>query len=236
MMTVKQVSILTGVSVRTLHHYDAIGLLRPAAVTQAGYRLYDDASLARLQSILLFRQLQFPLEEIRRILDSPDFDPAEAIGQQIHLLELQRGRLDEMIALAREIQEKGMCFMDFQPFDDGKIQAYRQEVRDRWGNTEAYREYAQRPETEDGGDLMALFTGMGKLRRLHPGDEAVQEQVAAIQAFITGHYYTCTPEILASLGKMYVDDARFRQTIDQAGGPGTAAFTAQAIAIYCEKT
>ena len=80
MRTVKEVSKLTGVSVRTLHHYDAIGLLKPTAVTQAGYRLYDDEALGRLQSILLFRELQFPLKEIQAILDSPGFDRSQALA------------------------------------------------------------------------------------------------------------------------------------------------------------
>mgnify|MGYP000881895910 CR=1 FL=1 len=90
MKTVKEVSRITGVSVRTLHHYDAIGLLKPTAVTEAGYRLYDDAALERMQSILFFRELQFPLKDIKRILDAPDFDPMTALAQQVHLLEMQR--------------------------------------------------------------------------------------------------------------------------------------------------
>ena len=90
MKTVREVSRITGVSVRTLHHYDAIGLLKPTAVTEAGYRLYDDAALERMQSILLFRELQFPLEDIKRILDAPDFDPITAFAQQVHLLDMQR--------------------------------------------------------------------------------------------------------------------------------------------------
>ena len=89
MRTVNEVSKLTGVSVRTLHHYDAIGLLKPTEVTEAGYRLYDDTALSRLQNILLFRELQFPLKEIKAILDSSNFDPLEALAQQIELLELQ---------------------------------------------------------------------------------------------------------------------------------------------------
>ena len=113
MKTVKEVSLLTGVSVRTLHHYDAIGLLKPTRVTEAGYRLYDDTALGRLQTILLFRQLQFPLKEIRDILDSPDFDPMEALTQQIHLLELQRQHLDNLISHARKIQTTGVTLMDF---------------------------------------------------------------------------------------------------------------------------
>ena len=106
MRTVKEVSKLTGVSVRTLHHYDAIGLLKPTAVTQAGYRLYDDAALGRLQTILLFRELQFPLKEIKAILDSPGFDRSQALEQQIALLELQYQRMGELLAFAREMQKK----------------------------------------------------------------------------------------------------------------------------------
>ena len=93
MKTVKEVSLLTGVSVRALHHYDAIGLLKPAKVTEAGYRLYDTASLERLQQILLFRELEFPLKEIKAILESPDFDRNKALEQQISLLELKKEHL-----------------------------------------------------------------------------------------------------------------------------------------------
>ena len=81
MKTVNEVSKLTGVSVRTLHHYDEIGLLKPTSTTEAGYRLYDDTALERLQHILLFRELQFPLKDIKAILDSPDFDPMDYLGQ-----------------------------------------------------------------------------------------------------------------------------------------------------------
>ena len=95
MKTVKQVSKLTGVSVRTLHHYDEIELLKPARVTEAGYRLYDDASLCRLHAILLLKELQFPLGQIREILDSPGFDPMQALQQQIELLELQKKLKDQ---------------------------------------------------------------------------------------------------------------------------------------------
>lgn len=105
MKTVKEVSRITGVSVRTLHHYDAIGLLKPTAVTEAGYRLYDDAALKRMQSILLFRELQFPLKDIKRILDAPDFDPMTALAQQVRLLEMQREHLEQLISHAREIQQ-----------------------------------------------------------------------------------------------------------------------------------
>ena len=108
MRTVNEVSKITGVSVRTLHHYDAIGLLKPTRVTEAGYRMYDDAAISRLQSILLFRELQFPLKEIKTILDSPEFDCMEALTQQIELLELQYKRIGELLSFAREIKDKGV--------------------------------------------------------------------------------------------------------------------------------
>ena len=115
--TVKEVSRLTGVSIRALHHYDAIGLLKPSRVSEAGYRFYDGEALKRLQTILLFRQLQFPLKQIKAILDSPDFDPASAIADQIRLLELQREHLDNLIRHARQIQKEGIT-MEFSVFDN----------------------------------------------------------------------------------------------------------------------
>ena len=126
MRTVKEVSKLTGVSVRTLHYYDAIGLLKPTKVTEAGYRMYDDAALSRLQNILLFRELQFPLKEIKVILDSPNFNEEEAIAQQIRLLELQYKHIGELISFAREIQSKGVRTMNFEVFDTNEIEQSKQ--------------------------------------------------------------------------------------------------------------
>ena len=123
MMTIHEVSKLAGVSVRTLHHYDAIGLLPPTALTEAGYRLYDDTALARLQSILLFRELEFPLKDIKSILDNPKFDQATALTDQIKLLELRQNRLGQLIALARETLETGVTPMKFDAFSKTEILA-----------------------------------------------------------------------------------------------------------------
>ena len=235
MKTVNQVSRLTGVSVRTLHHYDAIGLLKPSEVTEAGYRLYDNAALRRLQTILLFRELEFPLQEIRRILDSPSFDAAAAIEDQIKLLELRRQHLDGLIAHARQIQKTGVIPMNFKPFDTAKIDEYAAEAKAKWGKTDAYREYEQRGKGADAADaLMALFAEVGKLRHLSPDAQEVQSAVARIQTFITENYYNCTKEIFAGLGRMYVADERFRENIDRAGGEGCAEFVSRAIEIYCK--
>ena len=234
MRTVNEVSRLSGVSVRTLHYYDQIGLLKPTVTTDAGYRLYDGAALKRLQSILLFRELRFSLREIKEILDSPGFDERQAIAQQKKLLVLERERVDRLIALAEKMEKKGVSGVEFEAFDNSELEQYKVEVREKWGNTSAYREYEARGSKTGQSDMMALFAAFGKLRGLDAKDTRVQRQIAALQQFITEHYYTCTNEILRSLGEMYTADERFRKNIDAAGGEGTAAFVQKAIAVYCE--
>ena len=240
MRTVKEVSKLTGVSVRTLHHYDAIGLLKPTKVTEAGYRMYDDTALSRLQNILLFRELQFPLKEIKAILDSPDFDPAEAIAQQIELLELQYKHIGELIILAREIQRKGVTTMNFKVFDKSEIEHYKAEAIAKWGKTQAYQDYAKKTATQSEDEqkeianrLLGVFSELGSLRHLAPAAKEVQEKISVLQKFITDNYYVCTNEILSGLGQMYVGDERFKNNIDSAGGDGTAEFVSRAISVYC---
>ena len=229
MMTIHKVSKLAGVSVRTLHHYDATGLLPP---TEAGYRLYDDTALARLQSILLFRELEFPLKDIKRILDDPNFDRSAALEDQIKLLELRRKQLGKLIALARETLKTGVTPMKFDAFDKTEQARFAAEVKEKWGGTAAYQEYGS---AGDSAELMAQFAALGKLKNLAPAAPEVQNAICKLQQFITDHFYTCTPEILAGLGEMYVADERFRENIDKAGGEGTAAFVSRAIAAYCGK-
>ena len=237
MLTVKEVSSLTGVSVRTLHYYDAIGLLKPQKVTEAGYRLYGGAELRRLQNILLFRELQFPLKEIKEILDSTNFNPQEAIAQQIELLELQYKHIGELISFAREIQNKGVKTVNFDVFNKTELEQYKKEVRERWGNTHAFKEYEQRnaSKIEFSNEFMSLFSEFGALKSKDPAEKCVQDKVRALQSFITEKFYTCTDEILMGLGEMYVSDERFKQNIDSAGGEGTAEFVKQAISCYCNK-
>ena len=241
MKTVKEVSSVTGVSVRALHHYDAIGLLKPTRVTEAGYRLYDDTALRRLQTILLFRELQFPLKEIREILDSPGFDQKEALKQQIHLLELQRQHLDTLISHARKIQMTGVTIMDFTPFDHSEIDEYAAQAKEKWGKTDAYKEFEQKTAGQspaqmqsDGDALMAIFAQFGAIRHTSPASAEAQTLVAKLQGFITEHYYTCTKPILLGLGQMYIAGDSMTENIDRAGGEGTAEFAHQAIDIYCK--
>ena len=240
MRTVNEVSKLTGISVRTLHHYDAIGLLKPTDVTKAGYRLYDDTALSRLQNILLFRELQFPLKEIKAILDNPGFDPLEALTQQIELLELQHKHIEELLSFAREIQKKGVSEMNFGVFDNSAVEQYKAEAKKKWGDTKEYKEYEQNQKNghdfnETAVSMMHLFTEIGALRQLPPADKAVQAKIGDLQNLITSNYYTCSFEIFHELGQMYVNDKRFKHNIDKAGGEGCAEFVQQAIEIYCSK-
>lgn len=239
MKTVKEVSALTGVSVRTLHHYDAIGLLKPAKVTEAGYRLYDEQDLRRLQTILLLRELEFPLKEIKQILDAPGFDPVAALEQQIRLLELRREHLDKLIDHAKALQRTGGNFMKFDAFDDSKIDAYAAEAKAKWGKTEAYKEFQQKTQGQskeqqrkDGDGLMAIFAEMGKIRELSPESEEAQALIRKLQTYITDHYYTCTLQILKGLGQMYIAGDSMTDNINAAGGPGTAEFAHRAIEVY----
>lgn len=241
MKTVSEVSRETGISVRTLHYYDQIGLLRPDAETESGYRLYGPAALERLGQILFFRSLEFPLKEIKAILDAPSFDPSEALEQQIKLLTLKRDHFDQLITLALNLQKEGGRAMDFNTFDTGKIDAYAEEVKERWSKTDAYREYKSKTGEyqdedweESGKALMDQLKRFSALTGLSCGDPRVQKEVAKLQQVITDNYYTCTDEILASLGEMYVGDERFRKSIDQFG-EGTADFVSKAIACHCKK-
>ena len=241
-MSVHEVVKLTGITARTFHYYDEIGLLKSTKVTGAGYRMYDDKALSRLQNILLFRELEFPLKEIKVILDSPDFDPSEAIAQQIELLELQYKHIGELIIFAREIQNKGVTTMNFDVFDKSEIKRYEAEVKAKWGNTKAYQEYQQKDITRNEGDyskianeLMTMFSELGELKHLTPNADEVQKKISALQKFITDNYYVCTNEIFSGLSEMYVCDERFKSNIDKAGGDGTAGFVKQAIAVHCSK-
>lgn len=241
MKTVKEVSALTGISVRTLHHYDAIGLLKPSGVTRAGYRLYDDEALGRLQTILLLRELQFPLKEIKEILDRPGFDPKDALADQIRLLEIQRDRLDGMIAHARNLQKTGVRNMDFSAYHSEKQERYAAEAKAKWGKTDAWKEYEEKTADKSkeqlqdaGAGLMDIFAEIGALRHTSPASPEAQALVKKLQRYITAHFYTCTPQILRGLGQMYIAGGEMTENIDRAGGAGTAEFACKAIEIYCK--
>lgn len=243
MMTVHEVSKLSGISIRTLQYYDSIGLLKPADYTEAGYRLYDDASLEKLQIILLFRELEFPLKDIKKLIENPNFDTGKALDQQMRLLELRREHIDNLLNLAKGLKKRGADnLMDFSAFDKKKIEQYAEEAKRTWGDTDAYKEYAAKAKDRTpeesfniGKDLMKIFTEFGGMKDLPPESEEVQKQVKKLQDYITEHMYTCTKEILSQLGSAYSAGGEMNENIDKAGGPGTGVFADKAIQIYCSK-
>lgn len=236
MLTVHEVGKITGVTIRTLRYYDRIGLLYPAARTEAGYRLYDNADLLRLQRILLLRELEIPLRDVKRLLECTEAEQREAIGHQILLLELKKERTEKLIELAQRLS-RGEETMDFSAFDRSKEEAYAAEAKARWGETEAYRVYERKPKQPDAADgLMVIFADFGALKDGDPASNAAQAKVKALQNYISANYYPCTDEILFGLGQMYVADERFKANIDEAGGEGTAAFAQKAIAVYYGRT
>lgn len=242
MRTVNEVSKLTGISVRTLHHYDEIGLLKPTSITEAGYRMYDDTALERLQHILLFRELQFPLKDIKKILDSPDFDRNKALEQQIELLTMKKEHLENLILYARGIKFLGVKYMDFSAFDTKKMDEYAAQAKENWGKTDAYKEFEEKSKdwTEEttgniAKDMMLLFAEFGEMKDLEPADEKVQIQVKKLKDYITKHFYNCTNQILSGLGQMYAAGGEFTENIDCYGGAGTAEFVNVAIQIYCKE-
>ena len=238
---VNEVSKLTGVSIRTLQYYDKIGLLHPSDYTEAGYRLYDDAALETLQQILLFRELEFPLKDIKEIISSPDFDRSKALGQQIELLKLKKEHIENLIDLAIGIKAMGVKQLTFDAFDTRKIDEYARQAKASWGTTPAYKEYEEksRGRTKEETlkihqDMIDIFAEFGQIRDADPASEDAQAMAKKLQDYITEHMYTCTKEILSGLGKMYAGGGDFTTNIDKIGGEGTAVFASQAIEIYCK--
>jgi len=233
-MKINELSKLSGVSIRTLHYYDFVGLLKPEYITESGYRIYGESQLHRLETILMYKQLNFSLKEIREIIDNPDFDVSLAMKDHIKILKAEKKRIEKLIEKSEKMMrgENG----DFSAFDSTKMENYKREVKEKWGSTAAYKEYEEKTKGKDmsnAGDLlMEKFKEFGNLRGLSPSDEKVQKTVFELKQFITENYYTCTNEILSGLGEMYVNDERFAQSIDKAGGKGTAQFVRDAIAEY----
>ena len=241
MMTVNEVSKLTGVSIRTLQYYDKIGLLHPAKYTEAGYRLYDEAALETLQQILLFRELEFPLKDIKEIIGSPDFDRSKALEQQIELLTLKKEHIENLIDLAKGIKLLGVRKMNFDAFDTSKINEYAAQAKASWGKTSAYKEFEEKTKGRTKEEDQRVYQGMidifgefGQIRNTDPASGEAQALVKKLQDYITEHMYTCTKEILSGLGKMYAGGGDFTTNIDRFGGEGTAVFASKAIEIYCK--
>lgn len=242
-LTVSQVARLAGISVRTLHHYDEIGLLRPSGRSDAGYRLYEARDLERLQQVLFFRELEFPLEEIARILGDPAFDVRAALRSQRELLIRKATHLGAVItavdaAIARFERGDSMERNDdlFSAWRDFRQEDYEQEVKERWGDSEAYREskartarYTQKDWQalkQEGGEIFLRLAALLRAGTPPTASEAM-EVAEAHRQHIERWFYRCSRAFHGSLGDLYVQDARFAANIDRIA-PGLAAYARDA--------
>ena len=237
-MQIKEFAEFTGVSVRTLHYYDEIGLLKPAFVDRlTGYRYYDENSVIRMQEILFYRELDFSLKNIGEILSSPNYDKEKALKEQKHLLTLKKERLEILIS-AIDGAVKGESVM--KAFDNSEFEKYKTEAKEKWGQTDAYKEHEEKTKdyskekwnnlAEDMDNIMQQFS-LCMRNGENPDSNEAQTLVKTLQNHITENYYHCTDQILAGLGQMYVADERFKNNIDK-HADGTAEFVSKAIEKY----
>ncbi|MGG4491583.1 MerR family transcriptional regulator [Metabacillus idriensis] len=238
-MKVKEVADLTGISVRTLHHYDEIGLLTPDEVTDSGYRLYSNENLETLQQILFFKELGFPLKKIKEIISSPSFDREEALRLHRKMLLEKRNRLDLMIATVEKTikHAKGDIEMSqkekFEGFDFSQ-NPYEQEARERFGDEAVDKANAKAAgmtkEMEE--NFNNLYRKLADLRHESPSSEESQAAIGEWYVLLNefGDY---SLDAFKGLGQMYVDDERFTKNIDKFG-EGLAAYMRDAMAVYAD--
>jgi DNA-binding transcriptional MerR regulator len=240
MKTVGEVSALAGITVRTLHHYDERGLLSPSGRTEAGYRLYSERDLERLQEILGWRALGFSLEEIGGLLDEPGRDRLSALRMQRELVDAELARLAGLArALDRTIatveggntQQEETMFIGFDPSE------YEDEARERWGHTDAYKDSARRTASygkaewdEIKAQAQEIERRLAELKRSGQPADGEPARAAAEQArlHIDRWFYPCSHELQRALGEMYVADPRFAANYEKVE-PGLAVYVRDAI-------
>lgn len=240
-MQIKEFAEMVGVSVRTLHYYDEIGLLKPSEVDKyTGYRFYDRLCFERMQEILFYRELNFSLKTISEIISSPEYDKRQALAQQRNLLLAKKEHLEQLIEVIDSLEKRDDIMTSENDYEKLKEQ-YAEEAKQRWDGTDAYKESVRRTSSYSKSDwdnaysaLDNVLCGFAELNRngTDSDAEAARLQVEKLQQCITDNYYTCTKEILAGLGQMYVADERFRKNIDK-HGEGTAEFISACIEKYC---
>lgn len=244
-LSVGEAARLFGISVRTLRYYDEIGLLKPSEVSPSGYRYYDNAAVETLWQIMFYRELQMPLDEIAAVLNAPDNNRRQALKRHKELLLLRRNRLDRLVTLIDKTLNGDDTEMDIKNVSNAKKELertrekYAAEVRERWGNTEAYKQsekkyagYTPEEKLEIFAEAGEIFKAFAASRGTAPESAPVQELVKRWQDHITKSHYDCSREIPSCLGEMYVGDSRFTESIDRYG-EGTARLMSEAIKIYC---
>ncbi|MGP3985070.1 MerR family transcriptional regulator [Streptomyces sp. KR80] len=241
--SVGQVAGFAGVTVRTLHHYDEIGLLSPSTRSHAGHRRYDDADLDRLQQILFYRELGFPLDEVAALLDDPHADPQEHLRRQHELLTARIGKLQEMAAAvehAMEARKMGINLTPeekFEVFGDHDPEQYAEEAERRWGGSDAYRESQRRTASYTKEDWLRIKAEGAENSRafvalmeagVAPDSEQAMDLAEEHRQQISRNFYDCSYEIHTGLGEMYVTDERFAVGFEQIK-PGLAEYLRDAI-------
>lgn len=244
-LKVKEVADLVGISVRTLHHYDEIGLLEPDEITESGYRLYSDDNLETLQQILFFRELDFPLNKIKQIINSPSFDRQEALRLHREMLLEKRNRIDKMIGTIDKTMKhaKGEIKMTneekFEGFDFSD-NPYEDEARQRWGDEAVDKSKARLGNLSDvekitlGEQMNTIYSSLAEVKEQAPDSAQAQAAIKQWYDFLnqnTGHHYSL--EAFKGLGQMYVADERFTKNIDQFG-EGLAQFMSDAMAAFAD--
>ena len=241
--TVGELARLTGVTVRTLHHYDRIGLLRPSERTAAGYRSYDVRDLDRLHQVLVYRGLGFPLEEVATLLDDPDADPAEHLRRQHRLLRERLEATSAMVAAVEkemEARQMGISLTPeerFEVFGDWLPEEYAAEAEQRWGDTEEWAQSQRRTaamskadwlqvkaETDDVEGRFAAALGAG----VAADSAAAMDLAEEHRQHISRWFYDCSPQVHAGLGEMYVADERFTAYYERIA-PGLAQYVSTAV-------
>ncbi|KFN02536.1 MerR family transcriptional regulator [Bacillus clarus] len=239
-MRVKEVANLVGISVRTLHHYDEIGLLTPDETTESGYRLYSDENLETLQQILFFKELGFPLKKIKEIIMSPSFDREGALLLHKKMLIEKRARLDKVIAtIDKTIQyTKGEIDMTnkekFEGFDFSH-NPYEEEARERWGDTSVDKanKAAKGMSQDKQEEFNGIYRKLAKLRNGAPDSIEAQEAIQVWYDYLQ-NFGDYSVEAFKGLGQMYVADERFTKNIDQFG-EGLAQFMCDAMEVYADR-
>jgi DNA-binding transcriptional MerR regulator len=244
--TIGRLARAAGVSVRTLHHYDQIGLLRPAGRTRAGYRLYSQPETLRLQQILFFRELDVPLDEVRRMLDDPGFDQVTALEQHRRLLLQRRDRLTRLLTTIDTtidaLTEDSMPLTDeelYEGFTTEQIERYEREAREMYDPAlveESKRRVKRMSRAEwkaVGAEGEAVTTGLAALTDREPGDPQVQELIARHHAWIE-NFYPCSAEVYRGLGQGYVEHPEFRAHYEKYK-PGLADFLSMAMSHYADQ-
>lgn len=249
--TINKIAQMAGVTLRTLRYYDKIGLLAPSTRSEAGYRLYSDEDVEKLQQILFFREMDFPLAKIQQIMSNPDFDRKKALATQIEFLEKRAERYTKLSKLAKATLQnlEGGIKMDnkelFEAFDYDKMmedqKQYEDEVKEKWGNSEAYKISAKRTSRYSKEDWEKInAAGEENLRELIAcfnekvayDDPRMMEVCDKARRHISTYFYPCSLEMFSGLGSMYVADERFTAYYDKFA-PGLAAYYNEAIQYYC---